>query len=188
MEGLKYSWDTCEATTAYLQPNKLPRKRNHSGLCIFVRAKGGKGILRAHMYTCICMHTYMYVYTQICIYDICVDLGPFNFSSGPNGAVSKSWPRNAQGLGEAAPLCSWWESYIEGHKGPHKHKDPTVVYYSMLDCSMVYYRMAEYSTEYKHKDPTNHGFWYPPYTGPWNQNVRSLCLCGLFGPYKHNQT
>ena len=35
---------------------------------------------------------------------------------------------------------------------------------------------------HKHKDPTNHDFWYPPSSGPWNQNVRSLCLCGLFGP------
>ena len=24
--------------------------------------------------------------------------------------------------------------------------------------------------------------WYPPYTGPWNQNVRSLCLRGLLAP------
>ena len=23
-----------------------------------------------------------------------------------------------------------------------------------------------------------------PYIGPWNQNERSLCLCGLSGPYK----
>ena len=35
---------------------------------------------------------------------------------------------------------------------------------------------------YKHKDPTNHDFWYPPCIGPWNQNIRSLCLCGLLGP------
>ena len=25
-------------------------------------------------------------------------------------------------------------------------------------------------------------FWYPHYIGPWNQNVRSFCLCGLLGP------
>ena len=36
---------------------------------------------------------------------------------------------------------------------------------------------------YKHKDPTNNDFWYPPYMGPWNQNVRSLCLRGLRGHY-----
>ena len=24
---------------------------------------------------------------------------------------------------------------------------------------------------HKHRDPTNHAFWYPPYIGPWNQNV-----------------
>ena len=38
----------------------------------------------------------------------------------------------------------------------------------------------------KDKDPTKHGFWYPAYTGPWNQNVRSLCLGGLLsiaGPF-----
>ena len=35
----------------------------------------------------------------------------------------------------------------------------------------------------KRKDPTKPRFWYPPYIGPWNQNVRSLCLCGLLGPY-----
>ena len=39
---------------------------------------------------------------------------------------------------------------------------------------------------HKHKDPTNHGFWYPPYIGPWNQNVRSSCLGGLLGPYDKN--
>ena len=35
---------------------------------------------------------------------------------------------------------------------------------------------------HKHKDSTNHDNWYPPSIGPWNQNVRSLCLCGLLGP------
>ena len=34
----------------------------------------------------------------------------------------------------------------------------------------------------KHEDPARHDFWYPPSTGPWNQNVTSLCLCGLSGP------
>ena len=39
---------------------------------------------------------------------------------------------------------------------------------------------------HKHKDPTNHDVWYLPYIGPRNQNVRSLCLCSLLGPYtKH---
>ena len=33
----------------------------------------------------------------------------------------------------------------------------------------------------KDKDPRNHDFWYPPYPGPWNQHVGSLCLCGLLG-------
>ena len=32
---------------------------------------------------------------------------------------------------------------------------------------------------HKHKGPTNHDFWFPPDTGPFEQNVRSLCLCGL---------
>ena len=35
----------------------------------------------------------------------------------------------------------------------------------------------------KHKDPTNHDFWYPPCIGPWDQTVRSLCLCGPLGPW-----
>ena len=38
---------------------------------------------------------------------------------------------------------------------------------------------------HEHKDPTNHGFWYPPiysYIGPWKQNVGSLCFCGVWGP------
>ena len=35
----------------------------------------------------------------------------------------------------------------------------------------------------KHKDPTARDFWYPPYVGPWHKNVRSLCLCGLLGPW-----
>ena len=35
----------------------------------------------------------------------------------------------------------------------------------------------------KHKDLTKHDSWYPPHIVPWNQNLRSLCLCGLLGPY-----
>ena len=35
---------------------------------------------------------------------------------------------------------------------------------------------------HKHKDPTKQYVWYPPDSGPWNQNVRSSCLCGLVGP------
>ena len=31
---------------------------------------------------------------------------------------------------------------------------------------------------HKHKDPTNHDFWYPPYLGPWNQNVSSYVYSG----------
>ena len=38
------------------------------------------------------------------------------------------------------------------------------------------------SLVYEHKDLTIHGVWLPPYIGPWNSNVRSLCLCGLWGP------
>ena len=34
---------------------------------------------------------------------------------------------------------------------------------------------------HEHKDPTKQYFWYPPHIGPWNQNVRSFCLCGLWG-------
>ena len=34
---------------------------------------------------------------------------------------------------------------------------------------------------HEHKDPTSHDFWYPPSLGPWNQNVRSLCLSVLLG-------
>ena len=41
---------------------------------------------------------------------------------------------------------------------------------------------------YKHEDLTSHDFWYPPYIGPWNHNVRSLCLCGHFGPLSHTVT
>ena len=33
---------------------------------------------------------------------------------------------------------------------------------------------------HKHKDPTTTVFMVPPSE---NQNVRSLCLCGLLGPY-----
>ena len=29
-------------------------------------------------------------------------------------------------------------------------------------------------TSHKHKDPTNHEFWYPPDIGPWSQELRSL--------------
>ena len=32
----------------------------------------------------------------------------------------------------------------------------------------------------KQKDPTKQYVWYPPDTGPENQNVRSSCLCGIF--------
>ena len=33
---------------------------------------------------------------------------------------------------------------------------------------------------HKHKDRTDHAFWYPPCIGPWNQHVRSLCLSVFF--------
>ena len=32
------------------------------------------------------------------------------------------------------------------------------------------------NTPHKQKDPTKHGFWYPPCIGSWNQNARSLIL------------
>ena len=35
----------------------------------------------------------------------------------------------------------------------------------------------------KHKDPTRHDFWKSPYDGRQNQNIGSLCLRGLLGPY-----
>ena len=36
---------------------------------------------------------------------------------------------------------------------------------------------------HKHEDHTNHGFWIAPcLAAPWNQNVGSLWLCGLWGP------
>ena len=31
------------------------------------------------------------------------------------------------------------------------------------------------------QDPTNHGFWNPAPPGPQDQNLGSLCLCGLWG-------
>ena len=34
---------------------------------------------------------------------------------------------------------------------------------------------------HRHEDPTNHGSWNPH--GPWKENVRAFCLCGLWGPY-----
>ena len=37
--------------------------------------------------------------------------------------------------------------------------------------------------EVKHKHPTTHEFWYSPYIGPRNQNLRSFCVCGLLGPF-----
>ena len=39
---------------------------------------------------------------------------------------------------------------------------------------------------YKDEDPTNHDFWHRMLLmlGPWNQNVRSLCLCDPLGPYR----
>ena len=30
-------------------------------------------------------------------------------------------------------------------------------------------------SRHKQMDHTNHGPWYPPHLGLWNQNVRSLC-------------
>ena len=35
---------------------------------------------------------------------------------------------------------------------------------------------------HKHKYATKHDFWYLPSIGPWNQIVRSFCLCDLLGP------
>ena len=34
----------------------------------------------------------------------------------------------------------------------------------------------------EHENLARHAFWYPPYVWPWNQNLRSLCLCGLWVP------
>ena len=36
---------------------------------------------------------------------------------------------------------------------------------------------------HKHNDPIKHEFWYPPCVGPWNQNVRSFCLCRMLGSW-----
>ena len=39
--------------------------------------------------------------------------------------------------------------------------------------------MAEYSTNIR---STNHGFWIPLSSGPYNQDVGSSCLWGFSGP------
>ena len=48
------------------------------------------------------------------------------------------------------------------------------VYSSMTVLGRALFRSPE--DHKKHKLPTTHDFWYPPYVGHWNQNVRSSCL------------
>ena len=57
----------------------------------------------------------------------------------------------------------------------------TRIWYSMV-YSMVYHSRVWYCMVNYHKDSTKQEFWCPLYIGPWNQNVRSLCLCTLLGP------
>ena len=40
---------------------------------------------------------------------------------------------------------------------------------------------------HKRRDPTNHGFWYPPCNGTESQNIGSLSLCSLWGTRAHEQ-
>ena len=40
--------------------------------------------------------------------------------------------------------------------------------------------IGAFQRPHKHQDPTKHDFWYPPYLEPWNQHLRSSCLCGSF--------
>ena len=44
------------------------------------------------------------------------------------------------------------------------------------------YTMPQRPHQLKQKVPTNQGFWNPICLGRQNQNVGSLCLCGLWGP------
>ena len=54
---------------------------------------------------------------------------------------------------------------------------------SVLDRGVETHTTGQYSRPkrpQKRKDATADDFSYPPYTGPWNQDVRSSCLCGLW--------
>ena len=53
---------------------------------------------------------------------------------------------------------------------------------SYIKDPQVHINIRRSKSPHKHQDPTNHDFWNPPHIGPWKQNVRSLCLCGLLGP------
>ena len=72
------------------------------------------------------------------------------------------------------------------------HKDTLCVYVCIYIymCIHVYTYMYIYICKYirgparphKHKEPTDRDLCYPPYVGPSNQNVRSVCLSCNWAP------
>ena len=70
-------------------------------------------------------------------------------------------------------------------KAPHLQPNGTIVeiicnhYATLFEGCIVFVGPTDHI-----KDPANfHDFRHPPCIGPWNQNVGSLCLCGLLGPW-----
>ena len=63
-----------------------------------------------------------------------------------------------------------WKSYMTLHILYYLIVGRILVYEVMQDLHhqqhVPYYPQQDPKRRHKHKDPTNHGFWYPPYTGP----------------------
>ena len=70
------------------------------------------------------------------------------------------------------------ESYVLRKYGPAIHNIDSSSYDDRLQSTI----RPALSQPRAPKNHLNHGFWSPPYSGAWNQNLRSSCLCGLLGP------
>ena len=132
--------------------------------------------------------TYMYIHICILIYlfkalkhyyvaqSHCFDrLTGFSVEVGAqvarrSGTSNSDWSRRGLSMGQS--------------RAPNRRNSrPTINMYST--CSLEYIVCLEYMVYGRYRDPTKHDFWYPPYIEPWNQNTRSLRLCGLLRPYRH---
>ena len=82
---------------------------------------------------------------------------------------------------QAAGLLNVW-----GLERPHKHQNPYIIVWHILQYSIWEHGIIEYGIVwYKHKDPTEHDFWYAPvYVVLWG-----IVLASLLGrvPYERRR-
>ena len=99
-------------------------------------------------------------------------------SESPSSHRSSLWVQDASNSSLVPSL---------GPRRPDKPWNPSYISNGLLLLGPIRIRAQEPITWAtgllgNHKDPAAHDFWYLLYIGPWNQNVRSSCLCGPFGP------